>query len=104
MARYIDADISVSNIKGIMQMGCYPYSMIMGMLEAIHCIEAMQTADVQEVRRGEWKPLSDDDQDEGVYLCSECGCREFFPCYDQLLFYNFCPNCGAKMDGKDGQT
>ena len=32
--------------------------------------------------------------------CSLCDYREFHHTYDCNLF-NYCPNCGAKMDGKD---
>ncbi|MBR4955814.1 MAG: hypothetical protein IKY46_07875 [Clostridia bacterium] len=53
------------------------------------------TADVVEVRHGRWihKPVEDDDT---LILphCSECNsvsARE----------RNYCPNCGAKMDGVD---
>lgn len=51
-----------------------------------------KTTDVQPVKRGEW---------DG-YVCSECNeCADYFISGD---FYfdekpNFCPNCGARMDG-----
>lgn len=38
---------------------------------------------------------------ESLYECSVCG----WECWDTLCgdtdIYNFCPNCGAKMDGKE---
>ena len=53
--------------------------------------------DVSPVRHGRWEKQS------GLYSCSECGntCPydvkadviEYWPC-------NYCPNCGAKMDGE----
>ena len=55
-------------------------------------------ADVSEVRHGEWvhtdKAFSWRSKDE----CSECGYHQ----KDRinLDFYKYCPNCGAKMDGK----
>lgn len=55
-------------------------------------------ADVQEVKHGRWLQLSDDDQYEGSYLCSECRTEEIF--FDESSFSNYCPNCGAKMDGR----
>lgn len=54
-------------------------------------------ADVQLVKRGKW---------DG-YICSECNvCADYFVSGD---FYfdekpNFCPNCGARMDLKDGDA
>lgn len=60
--------------------------------EMLDEIEALPTADVQPVKRGEW---------DG-YVCSECNeCADYFISGD---FYfdekpNFCPNCGARMDG-----
>lgn len=52
--------------------------------------------DVELVRHGRWiscHPLGDNTP-EG-YICSACRVGG----WEQT---NFCPNCGAKMDGKDG--
>lgn len=53
-------------------------------------------ADVAPVKHGEWTT------DDGLSVCSECG---YIPPYDNAIddiFYsNYCPNCGAKMDGGD---
>ena len=56
---------------------------------------AIPTADVVEVRHGEW--IKEEDY---LYKCSLCGDKAFLrlggnPC-------NYCPNCGAKMDLKEG--
>ena len=59
-------------------------------------IDQMPSADVQPVKHGKW---------DG-YICSECNvCADYFISGD---FYfdekpNFCPNCGARMDLKDGE-
>ena len=50
-------------------------------------------ADVVEVRHGYWEKLKDG------YWCSNCCILE----KDLKQEYNYCPNCGAKMDGKDGE-
>ena len=47
-----------------------------------------------EAVKGEWIPNHD-----GSWNCSECGLR--------VLVYakgNFCPNCGARMEGEDGKA
>jgi uncharacterized paraquat-inducible protein A len=49
------------------------------------------TADVVEVRHGKWKQARY--TEAPLYICSECDKTE----YKQ---HNYCPNCGAKMDGK----
>ena len=54
-------------------------------------IESMPAADVAPVRHGEW---ADDAS------CPFCG---FKPWYENDIHtLSFCPNCGARMDGGDG--
>ncbi len=51
--------------------------------------------DAEPVRHGEWKHVAGMNS-----KCSECG--RYFPVkeFDSRPFdINFCPNCGAKMDG-----
>lgn len=62
-------------------------------------IEDAPTADVVEVKHGEWKSYNTE--------CSICKrinptlfLDEFFGKY-KALHLEYCPNCGAKMDGKD---
>ena len=55
-------------------------------------LQSLPAADVQEVRRGEWKY-------EGEYkACSHCGT---FVEWNTLgtAYWNYCPCCGAKNDG-----
>lgn len=53
-------------------------------------VKAQPAADVVEVRHGRWI------EDHEFFKCSECGCLTDY------RFSNFCPDCGAKMDGKVG--
>lgn len=68
--------------------------------------KGLPAADVQEVKHGHWIAemrglyhginLLDDKQFKGLnmYSCSECD--------EKVIFKgNYCPNCGAKMDGKE---
>jgi len=63
----------------------------------IDVIKNAPAADVQPVKHGKWNG----------YTCSECNvCTDYFVSGD---FYfdekpNFCPNCGARMDLKDGDA
>ncbi len=53
------------------------------------CNEYIPTADVEEVKHGEWVG------EYGYYPnCSLCGTK-----VKQMGGTNYCPNCGAKMDG-----
>lgn len=53
-------------------------------------------ADVAPVQRGWWKPVESPFMAE-CEECSECGYRTVFG-----LGWNYCPNCGAKMEVQNG--
>lgn len=64
------------------------------------CIFFKNKADFVEVKHGRWA-----NTDESEYMCTNC--NEYFcididmhPIDDCNMFY--CPNCGAKMDMKEG--
>ena len=68
-------------------------------LDTLFCM--LQTEDVTPVRHGRW-------DDSGRYRfpggsiavrCSECGCSLTASEY-KLNKWNYCPVCGAKMDGE----
>jgi len=63
-------------------------------------IDHAPTVDAVPVRRGKWKHKKDLKQ----FFCDQCG--EPSLTEDDVYFYgmefpNFCPNCGAKMDGEE---
>lgn len=59
-------------------------------------IVSLPTVDAVPVRHGRWKMV------EGELsfwdMCSVCGRKILH----RTPYYDFCPYCGAKMDGKDG--
>ena len=64
-------------------------------------IETAPAADVVEVKHGEWHLLYNC-ANEGVY-CSVCHKKVYKTDYaNQKIKSPFCPNCGAKMDKKEG--
>lgn len=76
---------------------------------AVECILAEPAADVAPVVHARWIPSeSDFDDDDTLFDGEECcdwqcsACREDI-CYEDpmpmKLLPNYCPNCGAKMDG-----
>lgn len=61
---------------------------ISGIESAFEYVESLPIADVQEIRHGKWIKSKDERK------CSLCG---YFYFTDTKSF-NYCPNCGAKMD------
>lgn len=74
-----------------------PTSEMRGANKVIDRIKSAPTADVVEVKHGEW---IDSETNEGA-VCSLC--KSFFDSYYGFFAdeqFKYCPNCGAKMDGK----
>lgn len=82
MPRYIDADKLIEWAKEF-----YPEEKVF-----VSAIKNAPTADVAEVKHGEWVYGEFD-----IPHCSECG-TEVMPCN----ISNYCPHCGAKMGGNNG--
>ena len=61
-----------------------------GFDEAVTRVEDFPAADVAPVRHGRW--LYVDTDTEQFFLCNRCKKKEYWES-------NYCPNCGAKMDG-----
>lgn len=69
---------------------------------AIDYIRCVPSADVQEVKHGEWIVRNR----KKVIHCSICNnVVPILMCYGEPLkiHYNFCPSCGAKMDGVNNE-
>ena len=64
-----------------------------GFDEAVTRVENFPSADAAPVRHGQWETNSDRPD---TLICSVCKCGFDMWKHDP---HNFCPNCGAKMDG-----
>lgn len=70
-------------------------------------IEKLPTADVQEVKHGEWIDKFNGRFVNPTYICSICGEKALYEFYkneldqwkDRQALSIRCPYCGAKMDG-----
>ena len=88
MADYIRRDIVLQIINTAQNTGSFvgyaDYSTVFDE------IDTMPAADVKRVKRGWWQLLH---HEYGIkyYCCSECNKNE-------VRKYNYCPNCGAKMN------
>ena len=112
MAEYIEREATIDEIEGTTW---YHISCQKNLVEGAACeadalykatdiynvIKSVPTADVQEIKHGEWIKM-DIIPDDVDYYCSEC--RNFIDIatgretpIDREFFY--CPYCGAKMDG-----
>lgn len=113
MSRYIDADILMEQVtKKKPEVAKVRYTE--GFNDAIMRVRSMihsaPTADVVEVRHGEWV-VDAYNGDEIVRIpyavhehnepyCSLCGSYALLDGKEDYVPSNFCPRCGAKMDGE----
>ena len=72
-----------------------------GCKHAIRTLPDGAIADVAPVRHGRWEDSIDEWFGTDVYTCSKC--RESYVLVEgtpKENLWNYCPNCGAKMDGE----
>ena len=87
MSRYIDREDLLKNLK---QFASEHLSPLM-----VSLIEKQPTADVVEVRHG--RNIEDT---PSLFECSLCGWFDSDLYTSDTGIYNFCPNCGGRMDGR----
>ena len=97
MAEFISREATIKRIKEVYCVGCNSYHGVRcracGTGDAIDMIEDAPAADVAPVVHGQWKCRGDC----GVTECSACG----WSIEEYVGDYDYCPICGAKMDGGD---
>ncbi len=97
MPKYIDRDkIMLAGVPVSRDEDGECYVRLSDVRRAIMQVPVESTADAQEVKRSKWikevRVRKDDKPMLYRYKCSLCGVFLAMPA-------NFCPNCGAKMDG-----
>ena len=100
--RLIDADFTKTVIKGYIANNevSEAFAEIAGLI--CDMLDACETVDVVEVVHGRWETahiigeqlFGYDPFEIDVFACSVCGAQ-----FDVSQALNYCPNCGAKMDG-----
>lgn len=90
--RLIDADAFAGCLER-MTKTAYP-NLFPGLLEAIDFVKDFPTVDAVEVVHGEWIVCGDGEY--VPFMCSHCGKTTS---WYHAQTANYCPNCGAKMDG-----
>ena len=94
MARLIDAD-RIEYIDGHLIINEYLQDEYDGEFVDKYSIDNLPTIDAVPVRHGQWETNSDRPD---TLICSVCKCGFDMWKHDP---HNFCPNCGAKMDGDE---
>ena len=95
--RLVNADALLSEMEKYNDLSAryrneYLYGMQQQLETCIELVEDAPTVDAAPVVHGQWI-----DKDGGIATCSVCGDR-----WGVWSVMKYCPNCGAKMDGKDG--
>ena len=109
MAEYIDKELVIDTINEL-KTKALPKALLFDHLKKV--IEVFSTRDFSPVKRGFWKPMSESEMTGfnpkfagrdpiAGYKCSNCGNEAIFSCNDEFVLSDYCPNCGAKMDGGD---
>lgn len=106
--RLIDPKMSIDTIKSYIEVwdckGCLPYGETQHNVMAVDDLEYLPTIEAEPVRHGRWiecdyKTL-EHGEIESAYkaglCCSEC--RTGFK-KNHMTYKEFCPACGARMDG-----
>lgn len=97
MSRYVDVEpLDVVGTKGASK------DYADGMAYVLDLLDNLPVADVEPVRHA-----YDMDEYTSLFECSNCGwmCDDTYggePCVGNTVTYNYCPNCGAKIDYKIG--
>ena len=93
MARLIDANAPKDRIRQEPTDGMYT-------AETLEAIDEVPTVDAAPVVHGRWKAHKPDCRGYTAgFICSNCGETIYTDYSMKECIYNFCPNCGAKMDG-----
>lgn len=108
MAEYIDKQAFVDSIREAVRK--YPNTFYNGLEVARQIAHDMDAADVQPVRHGRWEQKEVFEAKDCVdelqsAFCPVCQRYHTTPYSYYFSHYNYCPNCGAKMDGerKEGE-
>ena len=105
MARYIDADEILKHQRKIRGFDISPENDFWDYAVLIEDIQNAPTADVAEVKHGEWKAIVKQDNYFEPPYCDTCKCSVCGYVIDvSETVYNYCPMCGAKMDGERSET
>ena len=101
MSRYIDADKLEEKFNEILDSPKEYDKPIHNMMLELY---SAPSEDVEPVRHGHWKVVNDSYGGK-AYICECSECEDTVWVYkDSDRKWNYCPNCGARMDGKEQEN
>ena len=105
MDEYLDRDALLNKLDErlkALRKANWPWDRyITGFEDAVEMVEYFAPVDVVDVRHGEWRIITDYGNGNCFGYCSACGTPQKAESATALkLFFKYCRNCGAKMDGK----
>lgn len=111
MAEYIEREIALSIHEPAKSNRCYQTDNLddaygQGWDDALCCLERLPAADVVPVVHGRWEEVDWVEIENGGHefirtLDAALRCSNCRNCFKKELLWkrNYCPNCGARMDG-----
>ncbi len=102
MSRYIDLASAKAQIKNCgkqaIDSGKKALDPVDDIVSIVNALDALPTADVQAIHHTYWKRQPSKDPEA---VCSACGREAVYQIIDnKWAFENFCPHCGARMEGE----
>lgn len=94
MRRLIDADALIHKLKTAIELGQRVDGSVGELKAVLNDLESMPTIDAEPVRHGKWIGYAGTIGNE----CSLCG--KWIDVLQGTVEMNYCPNCGARMNGE----
>ena len=100
--KVIDAYALLKKITSINTSGRYSFCRGVYTVAEIVLEFIKNSPTVETVKRGHWVDMGNGDIDGIYHCCSVCQEEAYFD-YDarEYVHFDYCPHCGAKMDGKE---
>jgi hypothetical protein len=100
MPRYIDADVLHIQMEDLYEhhIEMKNFSADGAVADCLDLLDNAPTADVVEVKHGEWIYNPETLSLNSGYTCSVCK-DPMWHSHDVPQAFKYCPNCGARMDG-----
>lgn len=117
MARYINADalqVQLERKKAGVANQRYTEGWNDCMMRIKSMVSKAPTVDAVPVVYGQWVPVYESEltgwnpsvagrDPIGGYFCSKCHYEAVYSCNDEYVLSDYCPGCGARMDGEEDE-